>query len=219
MKISKQTIDLLRNFATINSNILIRPGNTLTTRTVAKSLFAEVSTDTEFPQEFGIYNLQQFLGVLTLFSDPDIEFHDDHLVISQGKNRTIYHYAAPAVLDYPERSIALPSVEVEFDLTEENLKSLLKAGSVLSSTDLKISGDGGAIQCSVLDAKNSSANTFVVDVGTTDRVFEVFIKLENMKQPSGAYKVKISSKNIVSFTNDVLKYTMIVAATKNSKWS
>jgi len=98
MKISKQTIEILRNYAAINQNILIKEGNVLTTRTVARNLFASATVDTSFPQDVGIYNLSTFLGVLSLFSDPEIDFGESAMTISQGKNKVNYLYAAPAVL-------------------------------------------------------------------------------------------------------------------------
>jgi gp45 sliding clamp, C terminal len=219
MKISKATIDILRNFASINQNILINEGNVLTTRTVAKNLFATATVDTEFPKEFGIYNLSTFLGVLSLFSDPDVELGTNSMIISQGKNRVQYTFAAPEVLDYPDKAIKLPSVDAEFELTEENLKSLLKAGAVLSSTDLCIAGDGTTITCSTIDPKNPSANTFSVEVGTTDRTFKAFIKLENLKVPTGSYNVRMSVKKMTEFENKTISYSMIVANTKDSIWS
>jgi hypothetical protein len=218
MKISKSTVDILRNFASINQNILIKAGNVLTTRTVAKNLFATATVDTEFPQEFGIYNTATFLGVLSLFSDPDIELGDKSMVISQGKNRVNYMFAAPDVLDYPDKEIKMPATDASFELTEENLKSLLKAGAVLSSTDLSIKGDGETIVCTVLDPKNSSANTFSVDVGTTGREFEVFIKLENLKMPQGSYSVSLSAKKIAQFASKTIEYSLFVANEKNSSW-
>lgn len=215
MKISKSTIDILKNFNGINQNILIKPGNTLMTRTVARNLFAMATVDTEFPQEFGIYNLQQFLGVLSLFSDPELEFGETSVVISQGKNRVKYNYASPEVLAFPEKAINEPEIDAEFTMTEENLKSLLKAGAVLSSTDLQIKGDGENIICTVLDPKNSAVNTFSVEVGETDLTFEVFIKLENIKLIPGEYNVGMA-KRITKFA--AKNYSMYVANEKNSNW-
>lgn len=218
MKISAETIAILKNFASINQNILIKAGSVLTTRTVAKNIFATATVDTVFPQDFGIYNLQQLLGVLSLFSDPDITPSDKMLTISQGKNKVQYMFAAPEVLDYPEKAINMPATDAEFELTEENLKSLLKAGAVLSSTDLKISGDGSVITCTVLDPKNVSANTFSVEVGTTDRSFDVYIKLENLKMLTGKYNVALSEKKIAHFANASVEYSLFIANEKNSTW-
>jgi gp45 sliding clamp, C terminal len=218
MKISKQTIEILRNYASINQNILIKAGNVLTTRTVAKNLFASATVDTEFPQEFGIYNLSTFLGVLSLFSDPDIELSEKSMIISQGKNKVQYLFASPEVLDYPDKAINMPAGDASFELSEENLKSLLKAGAVLSSTDLKISGNGSVITCTVLDPKNVSANTFSVEVGESDREFDVFIKLENLKLLTGKYNVALSEKKIAHFSNAAIEYSLYIANERNSTW-
>lgn len=219
MKISKQTIEVLKNFASINQNILIKEGNVLTTRTVARNLFASATVDTSFPQDVGIYNLNTFLGVLSLFSDPDVELAETSMIISQGKNKVNYLYAAPAVLDFPDKAIKMPAVTATFELTEENLKSLLKAGAVLSSTDLKISSDGTTITCTVMDPKNSSANTFTVEVGKSDREFDVYIKIENLKMIPGAYTVSLSEKMIAQFESKDQSYSLYVANEKNSKWT
>lgn len=218
MKISASTISILKNFASINQNIMIRAGTKINTRTVAKNLFATAVVDTDFPQDFGIYNTNSFLGVLSLFSDPEIELLDTHMVISQGKNKVQYHFASPDVLDFPDKSINMPDADAKFELTEENLKSLLKAGAVLSSTDLNITGDGATITCTVLDPKNPSANTFSVEVGETDRTFSVFLKLENLKLISGKYNVSLSAKKIAQFENASIDYSLYIANEKNSSW-
>lgn len=218
MKLSKTTVDILKNFASINQNILIREGSKLTTRTVAKNVFVEATVEDEFPQEFGIYNLSEFLGVVSLFSEPTFTFSDTSVVVSQGKNRVNYGFASPEVLDYPDKNIKMPEPEVEFEISEENLKSLLKAASVLSSTDLKISGDGSTITCTVLDPKNPSSNTFSVEMGDTSYTFDCFIKIENLKMPTGMYAASISSKNITRFKSKTIDYTIYIAAEKNSSW-
>ena len=180
MKISPSTITILRNFASINQNIMIREGSTLTTRTVAKNLFASATIEEVFPQEFGIYNLGQLLGVLSLFSDPDVELGEKSMTISQGKNKVSYLFAAPEVLDFPDKAVKMPESNASFELSEENLKSLLKAAAIMGCTDLNIKGDGSVIECTVLDPKNSAVNTFSVEVGETDREFSAFIKIENI---------------------------------------
>ena len=219
MKISQNTLNVLKNFSTINQNILIKEGSTLTTRTVAKNLFVSATVDTVFPQDFGIYNLSQLLGVMSLFSDPDVELSNKYMIISQGKNKVQYMFASPEVLDYPDKSITMPASNAEFDLSDENLKSLLKAGAILSSTDLKISGDGELITCTVLDPKNPSANTFSVEVGQTDRNFDVFIKLENLKLIQGKYKVLLSEKKIAQFSNQEISYSMFIASERSTTWN
>lgn len=219
MKLSKTTLEVLRNFASVNQNVLITAGSTLTTRTVAKNIFVEATVTDTFEQEMGLYNLQEFLGIVSLFSDPEFELSDNSVTIRQGKNKVQYVFASKEVLDYPDKPIKMPAVDATFELTEENLKSLLKAGSVLSATDLLIQGEDGIINCTVLDPKNPSSNTFSVEVGTTDRSFSAYIKLENLKMLPGIYEVNLSSKKIAQFKSKVLDYNFYIANEKNSTWS
>ena len=219
MKFSSQTLSILRNFASINQNILIKPGNTLTTRTVAKNIFASAEVPDSFDTEFGIYNLAEFLGVVSLFSDPEIDITDNVITISEGKNSLRYVCANPEILDYPESSVKMPATDASFELSEETLKQLLKAGSVLGSTDLLITGNGVTITASVVDPQNPSSNTFAVEVGDTDRTFNVYIKLENMKMPAGIYQVNLSSRKLAQFSSKTVDYNMYIGCEKkNTTW-
>lgn len=219
MKLSKNTLEVLRNFSSINQNILIKAGKVLTTRTVAKNIFVSATVDDEFEQEFGIYNLPEFLGVISLFTDPEFTFNDNSVTISQGKNKVQYVFASAEVLDYPDKAIKMPKTDASFELPEEDLKSLIKAGSVLSATDLLIQGDGSTITCTVLDPKNPSSNTFAIEVGETDETFSSYIKLENLKMPPSIYTVNLSSKKIAQFISKTIDYEFFAACEKNSAWS
>jgi len=219
MKLSRDTLDILRNFSAINQNILIKAGNVLTTRTVAKNIFVTATVKDEFPQEFGVYNAPELLGVISLFTDPEFTFNDNSLTISQGKNKVQYVFASPEVLDYPDKAIKMPKTDASFELPEEDLKSLLKAGSVLSATDLLIQGDGSTITCTVLDPKNPSSNTFAIEVGDTDQTFSSYIKLENLKMPPSIYTVNLSSKKIAQFVSKTISYEFFAACEKNSTWA
>lgn len=219
MKFSPRTLEVLRNFASVNQNILIRAGSVISTRTVAKNIFVTATVEDEFEQDIPLYNLNEFLGVVSLFSDPEFILSDNSVKITQGKNTVQYVFASPEVLDYPDKAIKMPSTDATFELTEENLKSLLKAGSVLSATDLLIQGNGQTIMCTVLDPKNPSSNTFSVEVGETDRVFSSYIQLANLKMISGIYEVNLSSKKITQFKSKTLDYSFFIANEKQSTWS
>lgn len=219
MKFSKSTIEILRNFASINQNILIKKGNVLSTRTVAKNIFVEATVEDTFEQEFGVYNLAELLGIVSLFSDPEFTLSENSVTISQGKNKVQYVFASPEVLDYPDKAIKMPATDASFELSEENLKSLLKAGAVLSATDLVIQGNGNTITCTVLDPKNPSSNTFAIEVGSTDKSFSAYIKLENLKLIPGIYEVNLSSKKIAQFKSKTMTYAVYIANEKNSTWA
>jgi len=219
VKLTKQTLEVLRNFAAFNQNILIKKGKLISTRTVAKNIYAEAVVDVEFEQEFGIYNTNEWLGIISLFSEPEFALSENSMAISQGKNKVQYVFASPEVLDYPDKPIKMPATDASFELTDENLKSLLKAGAVLSGTDLLIQGDGSTITCTVLDPKNPSSNTFAVEVGETSKTFSTYIKLENLKLIPGIYEVNLSSKKIAQFKSKTIEYNVYIAAEKNSSWS
>ncbi len=189
------------------------------TRTVAKNIFVEATVDDEFEQEFGIYNLSELLGIVSLFSDPEFVLSESSMTICQGKNKVQYVFAAPEVLDFPDKPIKMPVADAEFELSEENLKSLLKAGAVLSATDLLIKGEDGIITCTVLDPKNPSSNTFAIEVGQTDKTFSSYIRLENLKMPPGIYTVSLSSKKIAQFKSKTMDYSMYIANEKSTVWS
>lgn len=220
MKLQKQTIDLLKNFHTINPNILVFPGNKITSRTTAKNIYVEATVPDTFESEFGVYSLPEFLGAISLFSEPEITFNDHSIEISQGKSKVNYTLAAKEVLDYPDpdKPFKKPDFDVNFSLTEDNLRSLVKAGNILSATDILISGDCEKIVCSVVDPKNSSANTFSIEVGETEKSFKVYIKLENLKMPMGAYEVGLCSRKIAEFKATSMEYVMYIANEKNTSW-
>jgi len=220
LKLSKNTLEILRSFAGVNQNILIKKGSVLSTRTVAKNIFVEATVDDEFEQEFGIYNLPEWLGIVSLFSEPEFVMSENSMTISQGKNKVQYVFASPEVLDYPDKPIKMPATDASFELSEENLKSLLKAGAVLSATDLLIKGEDGVINCTVLDPKNPSSNTFTVEVGETSKTFSAFIKLENFRLlVSSMYDVNLSAKKIIQFKSKIMSYAMYVACEKNTTWA
>jgi len=220
MKLSKETINILRNFASINQNILVPVGNTLTTRTVAKNIFVEATVPDTFEQELPIYNLSEFLGVISLFGNPEFDLTENSVIISEKRNRVKYVFASKEVLDYPEKPIKFPTTDAEFELSEMDLRSILKAGAVLSATDLVISGNAEIITATVTDPKNPSANTFSVEVGVTDRTFDTYIKLETLKMIPDIYTVSLSSKKITKFgAKTITGYNFYIAAEKNSTWS
>lgn len=218
MKLSKQTLEVLKNFSGINQNLYVKPGSVLRTMTTVKNVLASVEVAEVFPQEFGIYNLNEFLGVLSLFDDPDLSFDEKNLVITQGKNSVTYYYAAKDVLVTPEKDIKMPSVDVTFTLTKEVLSSLQKAASVLKVAELVVSGSDGVVSVTVSDTKNATANKYSVDVGTTDATFTAVFNIDNLKLINGDYDVEISSKKISKFTNSAMNYTAFIALEMSSKF-
>ena len=203
MNLCDNTLGILKNFAGINNSILVKEGNQLRTISVAKNILAEAEIDEDFPRQFGIYDLNQFLNGLSLHQDPDLDFSEEsYLTIREGKRRVKYFFADPQVIVAPpEKEITLPSQDVCFQLDSTALDKLLKAAAVYQLPDLSAVGEAGVVKLVVRDKKNDTSNEFAVVVGETDKNFTFNFKVENIKIIPGAYDVVVSSKLLSKFTN------------------
>ena len=203
MKLSDQTLNILKNFAGINNSILVKQGTQLRTISVAKNILAEAAIDEDFPRDFAVYDLNQFLNGLSLHQDPDLDFSpDSYISIKEGKRRVKYFYADPNVIvSPPEKEITLPSEDVHFQLDSSALEKLLKAAAVYQLPDLSAVGEAGVVKLVVRDKKNDTSNEYAVVVGETDKEFSFNFKVENIKIIPGAYNVVVSQKLLSKFTN------------------
>lgn len=204
MKLSDNTLTLLKNFAGINQSILVKQGNKLRTISIAKNILAEAEITEEFPREFAVYDLNQFLNGLSLHQDPDLDFTENsYITIREGKRRVKYFYADPnVIISPPEKEIKLPSEDVCFQLETGALEKLVKAAAVYQLPDISAIGDAGAIRLVVRDKKNDTSNEYSIVVGETDEQFIFNFKVENIsKIVSGAYNVVVSRKLLSQFTN------------------
>jgi hypothetical protein len=213
MKLSKHTTEILKNYSQINGNLLLKAGSKLGTISEQKNIMASTPIAEVIPSDFGIYDLNEFLGALSLFDDPDLEFTDKYVSIQQNGNQIKYYAAEAANLTAPQKEIVFPDAEINFTLTSATLELIRKTSAVLSAPDLAIVGDGSKITAVVGQKKNASANSYDVDLGTTDKTFRVNLKIENLKMLPGQYVVSISSKRISRFqgTNDLVYYVAVEA--------
>ena len=203
MKLSDNTLTILKNFAGINNSILVKQGNKIRTISVAKNILAEADITEEFPRDFAIYDLNQFLNGLSLHQDPDLDFKENsYLSIKEGKRRVKYFFADPnVIISPPEKDIKLPSQDVCFQLDSTSLEKLVKAAAVYQLPDLSAIGEAGVIKLVVRDKKNDTSNEYAIVVGETDGEFTFNFKVENIKIIPGAYDVVVSSKLLSQFTN------------------
>jgi hypothetical protein len=217
MKFSKETLALLKNFAGINSNLLLKAGNRLSTVSTQKNVMAHSSITETFTSDFGIYDLNEFLGAMSLFEDPDMEFTDKFVKISSG-NQSIKYFAAEAsVLVAPTKDSLPVDADVSFDLTAEQLGMIIKTASVLRASDVSIIGGDGIITVSVGDKKNATANSYSFEIGTDDREYQVNLRVENLKMVLTDYSVAVSSKRISKFAAKKGDLTYYVAVEADSK--
>ena len=218
MKLSDKTILLLKNFSSINQSILFKAGTKLRTMSVMKNILAEATIDEELPKDFGIYDLNQFLNGLSLHQSPELDFEkDEHVVIKEGKMRSKYFFADPSVIvSPPEKEITLPSEDVSFSLTSQQLEKLKKAASIYQLPDISAIGDGGVVKLVARDKKNDTSNDFSIVVGETDKQFVFNFKEENLKIIPGSYDVVVSSKLLSRFTAQNYDLTYYIALEPDS---
>ena len=203
MKLSDKTISVLKNFSSINQSILFKEGSKLRTISVMKNILAEATVTEEFMKDFGIYDLNQFLNGLSLHSSPELDFaNEGYVVIPEGRSRSKYFFADPNVIvTPPEKDITLPSEDICFEVSTDQLEKLLKASAVYQLPDLSAVGESGVIKLVVRDKKNDTSNDYAVVVGETDKEFSFNFKVENIKVLPGTYEVVVSQKLLSRFTS------------------
>jgi len=208
MKLSDNSLTILKNFAGINNSILVKQGNKLRTISVAKNILAEADITEEFPRNVAIYDLNQFLNGLSLHQDPELDFsNDSYITIREGKRRVKYFYADPnVIISPPDKEIQLPSQDVCFQLETGSLEKLLKAAAVYQLPDFSAVGEAGVIRLVVRDKKNDTSNEYSIVVGETDQEFIFNFKVENIKIIPGSYDVIVSQKLLSQFKNS--KYNL-----------
>jgi len=222
VEISKQTIELLKNFASINSNILVKPGNTIKTISNYKNVLAQATIEETFEMGFGIWDLNKLLGTISLFDSPKFEFHEKHMVI-EGENgaTVVYYYSEPKLLTTINKELKMPASVVNCEIKEEDFKEIQRAAGVLQLPDLKISSNGDKINLTVYDRKDPSSNSYTFEVGDNenDADFNFYFKVENMKMLSGDYNVKICENSVAKFNNKAIDLSYWVAMEPDSTYN
>ena len=218
MKLSESTLSLLKNFSTINQSILFKQGNKLRTISVMKNILAETTINEELPRDFGIYDLGQFLNGLSLHNSPELDFQEDnYVVIKEGRSRSKYFFADPQVIVTPQdKTFTLPSEDVTFELSTDQLDKLLKAAAIYQLPDLAVVGANGVVKIVVRDKKNDTSNDFAITVGETDKQFSFNFKVENIKILPGNYEVVVSSKLLSRFRSKNQDLTYFIALEPDS---
>jgi hypothetical protein len=216
MKLSKETQEIFKNFASINANLMLREGNKLASMSENKTIISEATVAESFPQQFGIYDVNEFMAVLSLFNDPDLTFNNDVVIIKEGKNQIRYKAAEETTLKTPSKAITFPEAEITFNLTASDLQHIIKSASILKVSDVSFIGAKGTLTALVVDKKNPLTNKFEIDVGTTDKNFTANMKIENFKMLPGSYSVAIAKMKICRFKSTTSDLTYYVAVESDS---
>tara|TARA_B100001250_G_scaffold215428_1_gene184854 strand:+ start:460 stop:1119 length:660 start_codon:yes stop_codon:yes gene_type:complete len=208
--ITKSTIEILKNFCSINKSLVIKPGNKLSTLSINKNILVYADVEETFDSQMSIYDLGVFLGGLSLFDQPSIDTSKDNYVTvsdERGRSKTRFFYADPDIITQPpENEISLPSEDVNFKLESSTLQQLQRAASIYQLPDLCLFGDGTEMTLRVTDKKNDTSNSYSVKVGETDTEFCFCFKVENLKLLLGDYNVTLSNSNVALFQGDGIKY-------------
>ena len=227
MILSDNTLEVLKNFASINPNLVFKPGQRLSTISEAKTIMAKAEIVEDFPQEFGIYDLNEFLSVYGLIENPQVSFEDKSVLISNttGENvrtnqqKVRYFYAEQEILTTPQKDIQMPNAEVGVNITADVMAQIRKAAAVLGHTELTLSGNDGIIHASVSDGRDATSNSYELELdleNSCKNEFKFVISIPNLKLLPGDYFVSISSKLISNWVNSNYPVEYFIALEKNS---
>ena len=207
MKISDNTFDVLKNFSTINQSLAFKQGSTIRTVSEQKTILAQAKIEEAFPVDFAIYELNQFLGLSSLFEDADFDFGDRQVTLKEGTAKANYTYADPSMITTPpEKNIELPSVEVQFNMESADLRQILNGASQLGLPEVVVRGDGTKIELVATDTKNPTSNEFSRTMGEHGAKFQFIFKVENLKFIPNDYRVEISKQGIAHFKSENVQY-------------
>ena len=218
MKLTAETLAILKNYATINQNIQFKQGQTLSTISPQKNILTSAEISEDIPRTFAIYDLNRLLGALSLFEKvPDLTLNETQMVIN---GETKYTYGDPAMLVLPpEKKLDFPDPEINFKMSKDAYDACIKMAQILSLPELVVHGDGSKIFLVATDTNNTSTDEHRREVGTTDKEFQMVFKIENMKLLSGGYQVGISSKGIAHFAHEHSKLEYWIATEQNSNYN
>jgi hypothetical protein len=225
MKLSNETIGALKNFAAINSQIVLNPGNVIKTMSESKTILSSATIVEDIPSQIGIYDLHEFLGAIGMFEDPELTFDPEFksVRISQDRQAIKYFFSEPSILTSPSKDVVMPSTEVAFTLTQENMASIRKAASALGINTAVITGKSGENTASIVvtDVDDPTSNSFEIeleDITREEEAFRLVFNIGNFKFANGDYDVAITKKLISHFKNTKDPVEYWVALEKNSSY-
>jgi hypothetical protein len=222
IKLSKETMDILKNYSSINSNIFINSGNRISTISPIKNILSEVEVSETFDVGFGIWDLPKFLGTISIFNDPELEFHEKYVLILNGNSTIKYYYSDPKLLTVPTKKINMPKIDLSFSITETQIQQLKKAASILGVSDLTIeNNEEDELIIKVHDKKDKGSNSYIMNLQTNQEFvgnFSLNFMIENLKLIPDDYDVDISSNIVSRFTSTNRNLTYWIALEMDSTY-
>lgn len=218
MKLTKETLAILKNYASINQGIIIHPGNVIMTKSVLQNIFADVTVPETFEQEFAIFDLNEFLQVISMLDDPELTFSENYVLIQEGGRKTKYYFSQKELIVSPKSTIQFPEVSIEFVLTNDDFVSLQKAASILKLSSFSLIRDEVGTRLIISDKENVTSNNYSIDIDAESELenFTVNIDFETLKLMPFDYNVSVSQKNIARFAStdeeNTLQYMVALEA-------
>lgn len=223
MKLSNETLSLLKNYSTINGNLVVKEGNKLLTISDKKNIMSSAEVPETFDQTFGIYDLNEFLGAYSLVDEPTLDFTQDSVTMSSGDSSITYRFSDANILTSPEREVGLPSEDLTVTLTSDVISNIRKASSVLNAPVLSVFSEEGSdvIQCKVFDPSNPTANVYKIQLtdASTEATCDFRFLVENLKMLNDDYRLSVSSKLISQWVGLNNKVNYWIALEKSSSFS
>jgi len=220
MKLTPEVIQVFKNFCSINTNLVVKQGNRIRTKSIAGQLLGEVNfDDVTFPMDFAIYDLNEFIGVLSMFTEPELVFDDGLLTIKQGKLSVKYRYGDVDTFKVvpPQNELKQPPCEIKFDLEQSEFASLIRAASIMKLQEIAIVSDGSKVVAKAYDSNNPLSNDFSIDIDMdTDVPFTMIMAVDNLKLIPGDYSVAVTSKKVAFFKNKKMDLSYVVMMNSNS---
>lgn len=192
MKFCNETLSLLKNFASINTNIIFKQGDTVSTISNAKNVFAKATIKETIPNEFAIYDLNSMLAMLTIVDGQDIEFGDKCLTVTSPAGKFEYYYSNPEIVTGAPAGEIEHVVTYKFKMTAEDIQMVLKAAAITGAPTMSVTNKNQVVTLSVSDRKNDTASNFKKSLGTSFDNFDVFVAVENLKVIPDAYEVSVA---------------------------
>jgi hypothetical protein len=219
MKLSKETTEILKNFAAINPSLIFQPGTVQKTVSPQKTVLAKANITESFSKEFAIYDLTQFISTVTMFEDPDLNLGDDSVTITNGKSKATVRYAKSDLIQSPpNKEISLPSTEISFTLEATALQGALRAAGVLGLPEIALIGRNSKAYLAAIDSRNEGSNTFEYEVGESTANYRMIFKIDNIKILNRDYEVRVSSKGISHFKSTTGDVEYWIATEQGSKY-
>lgn len=217
-QLSKETFDVLKNFASINNSVCFKKGSVQKTVSPQKTILVQATFKEEFPQDFAIYDLSQFLSVLSLLDSPVLSFSEKSVTLKSDKSKVVYYFASPENIASPkDKKVVLPSIDATFVLDAAAMKAAIQAAGVLSLPEIYVAGRDGTAYVGSGDSRTQTSNTFEYPAGPTESEFHMIFKLDNIKVMQKTYTVELCNKGIAHFTSEdkSLEYWIPVDANAN----